>query len=148
MAKINTLAKAYAELIKLGFDASVQEDSVAVKVGGTEHPFAAVITHNQSTAHFQITCLVAKLGEIGNRHLTRFAIAALDANSRITPFAYALLTDSDDPSLDDERTWPIVLTHAIPLGDLSTQELESAMRSLVAALIDSRNVLTALRDED
>ena len=147
MAKIDSLKKAHAELVKLGFEATLREDSVAVKVGGSGQPFAAVITHDAEMGHFRFTCLLARLGEVG-KHLTKFCVAALDANSRIAPFAYALLTDSDDPSLDDEKMWPVVLTHAVPLGDLSSSEMESAMRSLVGALLDSRSVLSVLTEAD
>lgn len=144
MAKISTLKKAHEVLLKLGFEAVLNDDSVAVKVGGMDHPFTAVITHNEGTEHFQITCLITVLNKIKKDTLFHFALAALDANSRITPFAYALLTESTNPEEDDERKWPVVLTHAVPLGDFSDKELESAMHSLIEALLDSANVIDVL----
>lgn len=147
MDKISTLAEAHETLGLLGYQATLNEHSVGVKLGGGEHPFAAVITHNSENNHFQITCMMAKLGQVGDDHLTRFAIAALDANSRISPFAYALLTETDNPDLEDEAEWPVVLTHSIPIGDLAREELESAMSSLVAALLDSVNVLGILLEQ-
>ena len=147
MAKINSLPKAHKVLQELGYEAYLKDNSVAVKVGGPDHPFAAVITHNQATNHFQITCLIMTLGDLKKDTLHRFALAALDANSRIMPFAYALITEADDPELDNERDWPIVLTHAIPIGDFSNSELESAMQSLMSALMDSHNVLDVLTED-
>lgn len=147
MAKINTLKKAYEVLLKLGFEAILNEHSVGVNVGGAEHPFTAVITHNVSTEHFQITCLITRLNKIKKDTMFHFMLAALDANCRIMPFAYGLLTEPLDPKdEDDGKDWPVVLTHAVPLGDFSDKELESCMHSLVAALIDSENVIAVLSE--
>jgi hypothetical protein len=133
-------------VLELGYEAHLKDNSVAIKVGGLENPFVTVLTHNQSTKHFQITCLITTIGLMENETVYKFAVAALDANSRIMPFAYALITESTDPENDDDNEWPVVLTHAIPIGDFSKSELESAMHSLVKALMDGHNVLDLLRD--
>jgi hypothetical protein len=145
MIHIATLVEVHETLLSLGYQSAFQNSSVAVKVGGLDKPFVAVITHNQSTNHFQITCLVTKLGQIDEDNLTHFAIAALDANSRIVPFAFALLTEATSTKANKVEDWPVVLVHAIPVGDLSRGELDSAMKSLVAALIASANVLELLK---
>ncbi|MEE9263180.1 MAG: hypothetical protein V3V11_01885, partial [Vicinamibacteria bacterium] len=82
-------------------------------------------------------------GDIPEDNISTFAVAALDANSRISPFAFATLTASDNPELDEPQQWPVVLTDSIPLGDLSPGELEAAMNSLWSALAESRDVLEA-----
>jgi hypothetical protein len=147
MKDIETLAEVHEALQQLGYKSRLGTNSVAVRVGGRKHPFPAVITHNTTTKHFQITCMVAKMGEIPEDRLTAFALAALDANNHISPFAYALITDTDDPKLDDENEWPVVLVCSVPIGDFSVGELSSAMQSLLAALIDSRNVLESIKTD-
>ncbi len=146
MPKISTLKKAHEVLLKLGFESVLNENSVAIRVGGSDFPFTAVITHNASTEHFRITCLLSTLKKVKKESLFRFMFAALDANSRIAPFAYAILTERDDWEEDNENDWPVVLTHSIPIGDFSTGELESAMHSLVQALLDSANVVDILSE--
>jgi hypothetical protein len=141
MAKIKTLKQIHETLVQLGYEASLKENSVALKVGGIEQPFPAVITHNKLTEHFQITCMVATLGKVPESKLAAFALAALDANHRIVPYAYALISEASDPTHDKPEDWPVVLMDSLPIGDLSPEELSASMQSLVAALVDSRQVL-------
>lgn len=143
MDNIRTLSEVLEALHFLGYEASLGANSVVVKVGGLNQPFTAIITHCESSGHFQVTCPIAKLGDIPEAKIAAFTIAALDANSRIAPYAYALISSNDDPALEDEADWPIVLIDTLPMGDLSSAELGASLRSLVAALVDSRNVLKA-----
>jgi hypothetical protein len=145
MDNILTLSDVRETLALLGYQATLNENSVVVRVGGLKKPFPAVITHNKLTNHFQISCMVTKLGSMPEEKIPAFALAALDANSRIAPFAYALLTDSDDPKKDKPEEWQVVLMHSVPIGDFSRGELESAMKSLLTALVDSKNVMNALK---
>src|SRR5262245_12891175 len=119
--KISKLAHVHEVLVELGYEARLKKNSVAVKVGGADHPFTAVVTHSEPRNHFQITCMVAKLGDVPEERVPQFAIAALDANNRTSPFAYALIGESDDPSLDDVKDWPVVLVHSVPIGDFSRE---------------------------
>lgn len=139
MDNISTLAQVHEALQLLGYVSAVSPDSVVVKVGGLKKPFRAVITHNAMTQQFQITCMIAKLGDIPEEKVAPFSLAALDANVRIAPYAYALLTSQEG----DEKQWPIVLIETIPIGDLCSDELSAAMEGLVAALVDCRGVLDA-----
>ncbi len=141
MSHLSSLADVYESLKTLGYEAVLKDNSVAVKVGGIAKPFPAVITLNDSHQHFQITCMLASLGDVAEKNVTNFAIAALDANTRIAPFAYGLISEADDPSADDIKKWPVVLIHSVPIGDFSQGELDSAMKSLVAALVDSQTLL-------
>lgn len=145
MDNIMTLSEVHETLDVLGYEATLSDTSVVVKMGGLNKPFPAVVTHNKLTNHFQISCMVTKLGLVPEDKLAAFALAALDANSRIVPFAYALLTDSHTTKKDKPEEWQVVLTHAIPVGDFSRGELRSAMESLLAALVDSTDVLDALK---
>lgn len=141
MMYVSTLANVYEALKSLGYEATLKDESVAIRVGGLDKPFIALITYNKSTNHFQITCMVARLGLIPEDNLLHFTMGMLDANMRIAPFAYALITDSVHPDDDEIEEWPIVLVHRVPVGDLSLGELDSAMKSLVAALLDGAGLI-------
>jgi hypothetical protein len=147
MKDIETLAEVHEALQSLGYRSTLRPGSVAVRVGGRKHPFPAVVTHNTLINHFQITCQVARMGDVPEDKLAAFALAALDANNRTSPFAYALITDTDDPALDDENEWPLVLVAAFPIGDFSVRELSTAMQRLLAALLDARSVLELIKDD-
>jgi hypothetical protein len=112
-----------------------------VMVGGTTDPFTAVITPAVEDASLVINCQLARMGDFPEGNTGSFMLAALDANSRIRPYAFAVLTDSDDPSLDDPADWPVVLTNRIPLGDLSEGEVVVAMGNLWEAVLGSKSVL-------
>jgi hypothetical protein len=142
VAKINTLEQAAQGLVTLGYDVEPRESSVFVKVGGSGKPFTAVMTINEKR-ELVITCQLAKLGDFKEENLPNVLLAALDANTRTRPFALAAITDADDPQLDQEEKWPLVLTNSVPLGDLSTGELKAAMDALWQALVTSREVLEA-----
>ena len=140
---IANLTQVAAALESAGYEAICQDNAVYTKVGGMRNPFTAVLTINVDRNALVITCQLAKLGDVPEEKVSSFAVAALDANSRISPFAFATLTASDNPELDQPEQWPVVLTDSIPLGDLSPGELEVAMDSLWSALAESRDVLEA-----
>jgi len=141
MHNIASLPEIHEALSQLGFQSVLSDTSVTVRVGGLAKPFNAVITHNKHAKQFQFTCQIALLGKIPESKMAHFAIAALDANTHITPFAYGIISAEDDPSLTDPAKWPVVLVHAVPIGDYSINELAASMSSLLAALIDSRRIL-------
>jgi hypothetical protein len=140
---ITNLTQVAEALESVGYEAICHDDAVHTKVGGTQNPFTAVLTINADRNVLVITCQLAKLGDIPEENISTFAVAALDANSRISPFAFATLTASDNPDLDEPQQWPVVLTDSLPLGDLSGGELEAAMDSLWSALAEGRDVLQA-----
>lgn len=142
VAKINTLEQVAQGLISLGYEVEPQESSVFVKVGGSGKPFTAVMTINEKR-ELVITCQLAKLGDFEEENLPKVLLSALDANTRTRPFALAAITDADDPQLDQEEKWPLVLTNSVPLGDFSSEELKAAMDALWQALVTSREVLEA-----
>jgi hypothetical protein len=126
-------------LEKLGYVAEQDELAIVVRLDGG---FAATLTIN-GQSELVITCQVATLGELREENLLTFFAAALDANSRIAPFAFSLITERDDSTIASERQYVVTLVDTVPLGDFEEQELEAAMQSLVTALVGSREVLEA-----
>ena len=141
MATIRGLGDAAELLESSGYEVEFVDGTIRLKVGGMDEPFLAVITADDAGSQLAISCQLAKWGDIAEDRLLDFAVACLDANTRIRPFAFATITASDEPGLDDDDEWPIVLTNSVPLGDLSPDELQAAMDSLWAALASSRDAL-------
>lgn len=140
--KIETLEQVAAVLETQGYDARLlPNEAVMVDIGGSEQPFAAVITRNEDGAEFVLTCQLAVLGDLDDDLSTQFMLAALDANTAIRPFAFAVISDSDDATLVEPEEWPVVLTSSIPVGDLSEGELCVAMDGLWRALTVAAPVL-------
>jgi len=139
ISTVSSLADAAQVLEDLGYKVALQEASVAVQIGADEHPLAAVLTMDDDK--MKITCQVALTGQIAERNRETFAWAALDANTRLSPYAIGLITDADDPQYDDPEACPVVLTNTLRQGELSVQELKAAMDSLLEALLGSREVL-------
>jgi len=74
------------------------------------------------------------MGDIKEEEMSKVLFALLDYNTMIRPYAFAVISVAEDPGLDDEEKWPIVLTDSLPLGDLSTEEVTAAVESLWSAL--------------
>jgi len=137
---IETLQQVAEVLEDLGYNVKSHDDAVHIAVGGTDNPFVAVITINEQN-ELVITCQVAKLGDLNEDEIPTVQFYLLDANTRIRPFAFGIITASDDPEYDDAADYPIVLTDSIPLGDLCEDELTAAMDSLLVALKSSDEAL-------
>ena len=135
---LNTLPDIEKELGKLAYECDLIDNAIVTNIGA----FTVVLTIDDD-GFLNITCQVMELGQVQGEKLTEFAFAALDANSRISPYAFSLITVADDPDLTDEADYLVVLTDKIPLGDLSGCELRSAMQSLQTALLGTRDVLEA-----
>jgi hypothetical protein len=99
-----------------------------------------VLTINDSN-EVVINCQVAKLGDLNEDDIPTVQFGLLDANTRISPFAFGIISGSDNPEINDAAQFPIVLTDSIPLGDLSTGELNAAMDSLLVAIESAGEVL-------
>ena len=141
MGKIDSLVKVAEALEANGYEPVAQNGSVSIGVGGSETPFVAVITLDGATDELVVTCHVANLGDVADDMLMEFCIACLDVNTQIRPYAFAMITASDNPELDDPDNWPIVLTDSLPIGDLSEDELTTSMGSLWSALVAGAEVL-------
>lgn len=117
---------------------NTEDDVVVIQLDGGI-PAVLLIEHDQ----LSITAQVCTLGELREENLATFAMAALDANSRISPFAFSLITERDDPSITNPAEYAVTLVDHIPLGDFEQPELEAAMQSLITALVGSREVIEA-----
>ncbi len=140
MTDIRNLNDVTGVLEELGYDVKEGDNAVHVAVGGSEKPFVAVLTIDQSD-QLMITCKVAKLGDLREEEIPQVQFYLLDTNSRIMPFAFAIITASDDAEMEDAADYPIVLLDSMPLGDLSSHELASAMDSLLVAVDASGEAL-------
>ena len=137
---MDNLAEVQTGLEELGFVAkyNIADEIIVVSLdGGT--PAVLMIEGD----HLSVTAQVCTFGELRDDNLAVFAMAALDANSRISPFAFSLITERDDPSIQNMSEYVVTLVDHVPLGDLEKPELESAMQSLITALVGSREVLEA-----
>lgn len=124
-----TLRSLQNVLTELGYDATLNDESISLKIN---EQFPLVITENDG--EFTFSCQVAELADVPDDDLAKFALAALDANQRIRPFAFSILTDGDG------ETIPVVLIDSIPTLDLDRSEVDRIMLKLHSALISSRLV--------
>lgn len=135
-ATMNNLPQIQQGLENAGYVAKQEDDVIQVRLDGGI-PAVLMIVEDQ----LQITCQLATLGELREDNALEFAYAALDANSRISPYAISLITERDDPSIEDTSEYVITLVDSIPLGDFEQTELVSAMQSLLTALVGCREVM-------
>lgn len=129
------------ELNKLGYNATFYNDFVSCQVGGSKNPFMAILTINSEKNQLDINCQITKFGNISEDNLANFAIACLDLNSRIVPFAFATMTDEDSNENIEPEEWPVVLTDSVSLEDFSSEELKDEMESLLSAIMSSKNII-------
>ncbi|MDP8239520.1 MAG: hypothetical protein P9X24_10560 [Candidatus Hatepunaea meridiana] len=137
-----TLQQVAETLEELGYNVKSHDNAVHIAIGGTETPFITVATINENQ-ELVMTCQVAKLGDLNEDDIPAVQFFLLDANTRIRPYAFGILTASDNDDYDDAAEYPIVLTDSLPLGDLSVGELASSMDSLLVALESSDDALRA-----
>lgn len=137
---MNNLAEIQQGLENLGFVSKykTEDDMIVVRLDGGIR--AVLMVKDDSLA---ITAQLCTLGELQEESLTVFAMAALDANSRLSPYAISLITERDDPSIVDVSEYVVTLVDNVPLGDFESIELAAAMQSLLTALVGCREVLEA-----
>lgn len=136
ISNMNTLEDILSGLESLGYIGELQENAIAVFPLGRDNRFPAVLTIDGEGNKVSITCQVATLGQFKEDDIPSLFAKALDENSIIAPYAYALLTSSDGEE-NDASGWPLVLIDSIPLGDFSLSELDSSISSLITALTNS-----------
>lgn len=135
-ATLNNLPQIKEAAERLGYEATLADDTLIIRIG----QFPAFLTIDDD--HLCINCKIARAGDVPESNQAVFATSALDANTRLSPYAIAMITDIDDPSHEgSEGDWPIVLTDSIPLGDFEESELKAALVDLQAALVGSKDVL-------
>jgi len=126
-----------------GYNVTLNENSVMVSVGNEKAPFPCVIVMDD--VNLTVSCEIATWGDmvkrIGPKESEDFFLSLLDMNSQILPYAFSVLTDIDGED-EDRDEWPVVLIDSIPVGDISENELLSAMTSLNAALLTAKNLFS------
>lgn len=137
VTQISTLAEAQQALQQLGYHAKLTDDSVLTGVSlteddGSSRDFVMLITLENGSLEFN--CQICTIGYLEQDHdekaLAALAWVFLALNAEIQPWGIALI--NPDGELDSSDT--VVLTDSIPIGDLSIEELESAMTTLLRAL--------------
>jgi len=140
MGKISNLHQVAEALEDLGYDVKFTEEAVHIAIGGMDNPFVAVLTINNEN-ELVITCQLAKLGDLREDEVPAVQFSLLDTNTRIRPYAFGIISASDEPEYNDAADYPIVLTDSLPIGDLSLEELSASMDSLLLALESSGEAL-------
>jgi hypothetical protein len=147
MDNLQTLPHMALVLEDLGYEIGLQDDFVAIKVPVSQgNPLTAVLTIDDARSKAVITCEVARYKDVAEDKLPEFLAAQSDANTRIDPFAFATITDVDDPARESVDDWVFVLIDSLPLGDLSAKELESAMSDLVGAMPEVAQVMSLVKE--
>ncbi len=117
-----------------GYETIRDENGVVMKIGGKSAPFTSVFTIAEGQNQVIINCQIARMGDIKEEEMSKVLFSLLDYNTLVRPYAFAVISSTEDPGLDDEGKWPIVLTDSLPLGDLSSEELIASVESLWSAL--------------
>lgn len=125
-------------LEKEGYAPEISGDSVFIAIGGSSAPYTAAFTFTPK-GNLQITCQLATLGDFPEDQLAQVAIAALDANMQISPFAFAIIGASEGEA--DVKKSPVVLIDTLLTSDLSEAEVRFALDRLLQALTFSRDIL-------
>jgi hypothetical protein len=134
MKNISNLEQIEAVLESAGYETIRDKEGVLMKIGGKSIPFTSVFTIDEAQNQIIINCQIATVGDIKEEEMSNVLFTLLDYNTMIRPYAFAVISATEDPGLDDEEKWPIVLTDSLPLGDLSDQELIASVESLWSAL--------------
>ncbi|HEV7406260.1 MAG TPA: hypothetical protein VGO11_25150 [Chthoniobacteraceae bacterium] len=136
---ITTPAQLNAYLEKQGYAPHVSADSVFVPIGGSAAPYTAAFTFSK-TGQLQITCQLALLGDFPEAELGKLALAALDANMQISPYAFAVIGAAEGAEVDIHKA-PVVLIDTLLTADLNEVEVGYSLDRLLQALTNSRGIL-------
>lgn len=135
MNNISSLEQIEEVLESAGYEAFRDEEGVVMKIGGRSAPFTSVFTIDEGRSQVIINCQIARMGDIKEEEISHVLFSLLDYNSMVRPYAFAVISSAEDPDLDDEASWPVVLTDSLPLGDLSPGEIIASVESLWSALL-------------
>jgi hypothetical protein len=125
-------------LVNYGYLPKVSGDTVFVPLGGMETPYTAAFTFNKQ-GQIQITCQLARLGDFAENKLAEVSLAALDANTQISPYAFAIIGASEGEV--EIHSCPVVLIDTLPVSDLCEEEVLFSLDKLLEALTFSRDIL-------
>jgi hypothetical protein len=139
MENLKSVSAFSEALINLGYPIrSINEQSGSItsviEVKGQRYPVLIDIDDDSTNARIEV-----KIANAGNlpedaQSLASALLSLLALNSQIAPFAVAIYPSQQEDTENSEDA-PITLIHSVPLGDLSTGELESAMMSCRRAIM-------------
>ncbi|MCC6263474.1 MAG: hypothetical protein IT169_07855 [Bryobacterales bacterium] len=142
---LSSLADMAEVLEDSGYEVAQGDGFLAVKVPhGNQPPAHALLTIDEIRGKLMISSRVARYGDVAEERQSAFQAALLEANTRIDPFAFATLTDRDDPEIDSPDDWIVMLIESVCLGDLSAGELRSAIADLANALPVADEIMAAI----
>jgi hypothetical protein len=121
-----------------GYAPTMSGSSIVIPIGGSDAPYTASFTFDNK-GHIRITCQLAVLGDFREDKLGELSLAALDANTQISPYAFAVIGASEGDV--DIRRCPLVLTDSLLCADLSAEEVTFSLDKLLEALTFSRHIL-------
>jgi hypothetical protein len=121
-----------------GYTPKVSGNSVFVPIGGLDVPYTASFAFDNK-GQIQVTCQLAVLGDFPEHSLAELSVAALDANTQISPYAFAIIGASEGEV--DVHKCPLVLIDTLLCADLSAEEVLYSVDKLLQALTFSREIL-------
>lgn len=125
-------------LEKHGYAPKISDQSVFVPLGRMQSPFTASFSFTQP-GKMQITCQLAVLGDFPEDSLAQLGLAALDANTQISPYAFAIIGSAEKDV--DIKNCPLVLIDTLATTDLSEAEITFTLDKLLEALTFSAGIL-------
>lgn len=125
-------------LTKHGYTPKVDGQSVFIPLGSTAAPYTASFRFD-GKGHLQITCQLAVIGDFPEANLGKLALAALDANTQISPYAYAVIGASQGDV--DIQLSPLVLIDTLLTSDLCEDEVAYSVDRLLEAITASASIL-------
>ena len=132
MEDIRSLAQCKEALDGI-FESDLDDDTLCVFMLGREQQPVCLSMANEDTK----INIVFKIGSAED--LSRESLfMLLDANSRVNPYAFAIVTAADSDEFEDyEQDVPLILIDSVPVGDLCREELIRAIEDLKVALMQS-----------
>jgi hypothetical protein len=125
-------------LVKHGYTPKVDGQSVFIPMGSTAAPYTASFRFDDK-GHLQITCQLAVVGDFPEANLGKLALAALDANTQISPYAFAVIGASQGEV--DIHLSPLVLIDTLLTSDLCEEEVIYSVDRLLQAITSSASIL-------
>lgn len=151
LENLNSVPTLSSALINLGYpvlstDPAHNSISLVIEVSGQRYPTLIDINDDGTAARIEVK--IASAGDLpeDSQLLAAAALGLLSLNASIAPFAVAVHAPEHESDSNGEDA-PITLVNEIPLGDLSTGELESAMMSCRRAIMLTTQNIAAFKSK-
>ena len=103
MKNISSLEQIEEVLESAGYETIRNNEGVVMKIGGKSIPFTSVFTIDKGQNQVIINCQIARMGDIKEEEMSNVLFTLLDYNTMIRPYAFAIISATEDPDLDDEE---------------------------------------------